>query len=140
MAAQLGATHIVNATAPDTVAQIRAITHGRGADVLFEVVGIEPTVKLAIDVSRDGGRIVLVGNLAANINFPLQKVVTREISILGSLACSGEYPQSLELIANGKIKVDPLIAATAPLSEGAAWFAKLSAPDGGKYLKVILNP
>lgn len=140
MAAQLGATSTVDATAADTAEQIRALTGGRGADVLFEVVGIEPTVNLAIDVARDGARLVLVGNLAASISFPLQQIVTREISVLGSCACAGEYPQSLELIASGQVKVDPLIAATAPLADGADWFAKLSAPDGGKYLKVILNP
>jgi hypothetical protein len=28
----------------------------------------------------------------------------------------------------------------APLAEGAAWFARLSAKDGGKYMKVLLRP
>jgi L-iditol 2-dehydrogenase len=139
-ALELGATDTVMVEDDTTSAKILALTHGRGADVVMEVVGIEPTVKLAIACTRPGARIGLIGNLAPNINLPLQQVVTRELSLLGSCSCAGEYPQSLELITSGQIKVKPLMAATAPLSDGAEWFAKLSAPDGGKYLKVILNP
>jgi L-iditol 2-dehydrogenase len=139
-ALELGATDSVIVNDDTTAAQIMALTHGRGADVVLEVVGIEPTVKLAIACTRPGARISLIGNLAASINLPLQLVVTRELSLLGSCACAGEYPQAIELIASGQIKVGPLTAAVAPLADGAEWFAKLSAPDGGKYLKVILKP
>jgi L-iditol 2-dehydrogenase len=44
------------------------------------------------------------------------------------------------LIARGVIRVDPMISAVAPLAEGAHWFQKLSARDGAKYMKVILQP
>jgi hypothetical protein len=33
-----------------------------------------------------------------------------------------------------------MIETVAPLEDGAAWFEKLSAKDGGKYMKVILQP
>jgi threonine dehydrogenase-like Zn-dependent dehydrogenase len=43
------------------------------------------------------------------------------------------------MIARGTVNVDPLISATAPLSEGASWFTRLH--DGGEGLmKVILRP
>ncbi len=44
----------------------------------------------------------------------------RQIRLQGSCASSGEYPQAMELMANGKIKVKPLITAVAPLSDGPA--------------------
>ena len=34
----------------------------------------------------------------------------------------------------------PMIETVAPLTDGATWFNKLSAKDGGKYMKVILTP
>jgi hypothetical protein len=55
-------------------------------------------------------------------------------------ASAGEYPLCLDLIARGIINVKPMIETVAPLAEGAAWFDKLSAKDGGKYMKVILTP
>ena len=52
-----------------------------------------------------------MGNLAPTTDLPLQTVVTREISLLGSCASCGEYPTCLELMESGKIDVNPLITA-----------------------------
>ena len=70
----------------------------------------------------------------------LVAVVTKELTLLGSCASAGEYPLCLDLIARGIIDVQPMIETVAPLAEGAAWFARLSAKDGGRYMKVILTP
>jgi threonine dehydrogenase-like Zn-dependent dehydrogenase len=73
------------------------------------------------------------------VEFPLQKVVTRELRILGSCAIRGEYEVVLGLLGTGKITVDDQILAIAPLSEGALWFDRLYAKTGGSG-KVILKP
>ena len=52
----------------------------------------------------------------------------------------GAYAIVQALIARGVIDVKPMIETVAPLEDGAAWFEKLSAKDGGKYMKVILQP
>jgi L-iditol 2-dehydrogenase len=83
---------------------------------------------------------VLVGNLAAKTDFPLQAVVTRELTLYGTCSSAGEYPLCLDLISRGIIRVGPMISAVAPLAEGAEWFSRLSARDGGQYMKVILQP
>lgn len=141
LARRLGATHTINSGATDPVAEVARLTGGRGAAVSFEVVGYTPTLNLALSVLERGGTCVLVGNLAPKTqDFPLQAVVTKEISVLGSCSSAGEYPLCLDLIARGVIDVKPMIETVAPLAEGAAWFAKLSAKDGGKYMKVILAP
>jgi L-iditol 2-dehydrogenase len=140
LARELGATATLQVGADDVPAAVRAATAGRGADVVFEVVGIPPTVQLSLEIACRGGAVVLVGNLTPMVEFPLQIAVTRELRIFGSCGSAGEYPDSLELLAQDKIRVAPLISAVAPLDEGAAWFERLSARDGGKYLKVILQP
>ena len=38
------------------------------------------------------------------------------------------------------LALKPMIETVAPLANGASWFEKLSAKDGGKYMKVILTP
>lgn len=136
----LGATHTVKSGSGDAVAEILKLTGGRGADYAFEVVGISPTLQLAIAALRRGGAAVLVGNLSPKTEFPMQAVVTRELTLHGTCGSAGEYPLCLELIAQGHIRVEPMMSAVAPLEEGAAWFEKLSAKDGGQYMKVILTP
>jgi len=114
-------------------------TDNLGTDIAFEVVGITPTIKMAVAVLRKGGSLTLVGNLSPTVEWPLQSIVTREISVYGSCISCGEYPACLEMMARQTINVDALISATAPLAEGPAWFKRLYDKEPG-LLKVILVP
>jgi L-iditol 2-dehydrogenase len=138
-AIRLGASEGLRSDSVNIVNEIRERTNGRGADVVFEVVGIAPTLKLAIECARKGAQVTLIGNLTPHVDFPLQAVVTREITLNGSCASQGEYEASLNLIASGAIKVDPLLSAAVPLAEGAEWFERLYKGEAG-LLKVMLQP
>jgi L-iditol 2-dehydrogenase len=139
LAKQLGADDILNPKNCDAAKEIYAMTGGIGADLAMECVGATSPVKTAINSVRKGGTVTLVGNLSPTIEFPLQPVVTREIAVLGSCASSGEYPACLDLLARGAIKVEPIISAKAPLSEGASWFDRLYKNDPS-LMKVLLEP
>jgi len=139
LACALGADEGLLADHSDVRAEVFDRTDGRGADLVFEVVGLAPATQTAVACLRKGGQLTLVGNLAATIDFPLQAAVTRELTLRGSCASSGEYPACLALMARGAIRVEPLISAAAPLAEGAAGFARLKAGNEG-LMKVILEP
>jgi L-iditol 2-dehydrogenase len=139
MALDLGADVTLKSDACDIVREVHKHTHGRGADVAFEVIGLASTITIAINSLRKGGFLTLIGNVTPNITLPLQSIVTRQIRLQGSCAICGEYPQVLDMIAKGKLHVNGLISATVPLSEGAEWFKKLYNKEPG-LLKVILNP
>jgi L-iditol 2-dehydrogenase len=100
---------------------------------------MDVSVNTAISAVRRGGKAVLLGNLSPSIDFPLQKVVTGEIKILGSCAICGEYEAILNFLKLGKLSVDDQIFAVAPLSEGAEWFDRLYKKEAGPG-KVILVP
>jgi threonine dehydrogenase-like Zn-dependent dehydrogenase len=119
--------------------KINALTYDRGADLAFEAVGKSESVNMAIDLLRKGGTAMLVGNTSTRIDFPLQKVVTRELKILGSCAIRGEYETVLQMIDTGRIDVSDQISAVAGLSDGALWFDKLRRHPG-ELSKVILIP
>ena len=140
LARQLGATHTFNSRNTDVIPAIAALTGGEGADLAFEVVGISPTVQTAIAALRRGGHAVLVGNLSAKTDFPLQAVVTRELTLHGTCGSAGEYPLCLDLVARGVIQVEPIISAIAPLEQGVEWFNRLSGKEGAHLMKVILTP
>ena len=139
LAQELGADLCINPKTHDTVKSIQEATEGRGVDVTMEVVGATPTVKSAIESTRKGGHVTLVGNLAPEVDFPLQSVVTRELTIFGSCASNGEYPECIDLLARGIIQVDPLISAKDTLEKGAEWFERLYTAESG-LMKVILQP
>lgn len=139
LAGKMGATATVNSAAGDGLKAIMELTAGRGADAAFEAVGVSATVALALGGLRKGGALVLVGNVAPLIDFPLQTAVTREISIFGSCASRGDYPAVLEMMARGRLQPDALISAVAPLAEGPKWFERLYQKEAG-LLKVLLTP
>lgn len=138
-AIEFGADHAIKADAPDVVDQIYALTHGRGADAAVEAVGITPTIDLTIKAVRKGGKVALVGNLSPKIELPLQAVVTRQITLYGSCASAGEYPACLDMIANGRVRVDEMISAVVPLADAAIWFERLYKGEPG-LKKVIVTP
>jgi L-iditol 2-dehydrogenase len=137
LAADLGADGAIKAD--EILQRIHENTAGRGVDVVFEAVGRNETVAAAIDCVSKGGKVTLIGNIAPEVSMPLQKVVTRQIRLQGSCASAGEYPQAIELISTGKIKVGPLITAIAPLSDGPVWFQRLYEREPN-LMKVILDP
>ena len=140
IAREVGAHHTINSGGgADVPAAIKKLTENRGADIAFECVGIEPTVRAAIAGVRKGGTVTLVGNLAKDVSVPLQQVVTRQIRLQGSCASAGEYPECLELIASGKVNVDRFISATDSLEKGAEWFDRLYKREAG-LMKVVLKP
>ena len=139
LAQELGADQTYVPGKDDVAALVHEATDGGGAHVSVEAVGVTDTVRLAVDVLRMGGSTCLVGNISPDVNFPLQSVVTRELSVYGSCASAGEYEQALEAVAVGKIKVDPIISAVADLKDGASWFKRLYDNKEG-LLKVVLRP
>jgi L-iditol 2-dehydrogenase len=139
LACRLGADESLSPKEVDVVAEVLRRTDGRGADVVMEAVGKPETVSMAIASVRKGGSVGLVGNLTPEVPLPLQAVVTREITLYGSCASSGEYPACLEMIARGTINVEALISAVVPLDEAPAWFDRLYQGEDG-LMKVILKP
>ena len=139
LAQTLGAELGINPNTTDALTAIREATAGRGADVSMEVVGTTSPVQTAIAGTRKGGHVTLIGNLAPTVEFPIQSVVTRELTVYGSCASNGEYPDCIDLLANGTIQVEPLISAKATLEEGPDWFDRLYAAETG-LMKVILKP
>jgi threonine dehydrogenase-like Zn-dependent dehydrogenase len=138
-AAKLGATHTVNSAAENAAETIARLTHGRGADLAIEAVGLAATVHLALRCVRKGANVTLVGNVAPNVEFPLQVAVTRELTIHGSCASAGEYPACLDMMARGELQAAPLLSAAAPLAAGAEWFDRLYRNEPG-LMKVVLTP
>jgi L-iditol 2-dehydrogenase len=138
-AKNIGADETLLLSGNDLVKEILHQTEGRGVDLVLEAVGRQETIAASIASVRKGGTVTLIGNISPEVKIPLQAVVSRQIRLQGSCASSGEYPQAMELLANGKIKVKSLITAVAPLEDGPRWFERLHAGEPN-LMKVVLDP
>jgi L-iditol 2-dehydrogenase len=138
-ARRMGASDTVNSGSGDASSEILARIGARGADLVFEAVGMGVTVDLAAGVAAKGGHVVLVGNLEPHVKLPLQAVVTRQLTMAGSAASSGEYPRCLEMIDKRLVDVRSVVSAVAPLAKGPEWFRRLRSGEGD-LLRVVLEP
>jgi L-iditol 2-dehydrogenase len=139
LAKKLGATDSLNPSRDDIPRSVIEMTNGTGADVAVDAVGATAPIKTCIASVRKGGAVTLIGNITPSIDLPLQPVVTRELSLYGSCASNGEYPECIALMASGDIQVEPIISVKASLDEGPRWFERLYGKEPG-VMKVVIQP
>jgi threonine dehydrogenase-like Zn-dependent dehydrogenase len=124
--------------ADDVAAHVRASTGELGADVVFDAVGTDATRRQAIDLVASGGRVVLVGLHAEESQVPINVVIRREVSLLGSFAYTPNiFAAALGWLAAGRIAIDPWLL-KAPLAEGGACFERLLGKPG-PVAKILLH-
>ncbi len=139
LAASLGADKTFDPRATEIAEQVQALTGDAGAALAIDAVGVDQTLGAAVDCLAKQGVCVLVGNFRPMAALPLQRAVVREITLRGSCASAGEYPECIGLLESGAVRTDPLISAVAPLTDGPLWFKRLQSGEPG-LLKVILQP
>ncbi len=118
LAKEFGATDFVNAgTSGNPVADVQALSGGRGADVAFEVIGLGATIEQAMQMTRVGGETVLVGvprmDVMLNVNPAFNFIYTAKTvkgCWYGSSNVHREVPKLLELYKKGDLKLDELIS------------------------------
>jgi NDMA-dependent alcohol dehydrogenase len=122
-ARQFGATHTVNASGGDPVAEVRALTGGRGVDYAIEVVGLPKTVRQAYDCLAKRGVAVVVGvaPFTTEVSVPVMSLVYEERVLTGSVYGSArprqDLPRLIDLYRAGRLKLDELLTRRYPFAE-----------------------
>jgi S-(hydroxymethyl)glutathione dehydrogenase / alcohol dehydrogenase len=136
LATQFGATQALNASESDPATAVRGLTEGRGADVTFEVIGLEPTINQAVDMTRNGGETILVGIPRLDVTLSLPAALTflyRNKTLrgcwYGSSNVERDVPKLLDLYNRGELKLDELISREIKLEEINDAFAAMEAGE-----------
>jgi S-(hydroxymethyl)glutathione dehydrogenase/alcohol dehydrogenase len=114
-AMKFGATHSVNASDRDPVAQVKELTGGRGADYTFEVFGSADTVKAAYDMCGKAGTVTVVGiaPIGAEASINAVDIVRNEKTMrgtyYGSARSSTDMPKMVDMYLSGKLNLDDLV-------------------------------
>ena len=114
------------------------LTEERGADIVYDAVGSQSSFARAMELVRKGGRIMVIGNHARIIDFPLQRCITEQIDVQFSYSSAGEYPVCLQAIAEGRADLTGLWQSFS-LEEGPGVFERLIQRDES-LTKAILIP
>ena len=138
LATRLRATHTLVAD-ESTLAAVKALTAGRGADYVFEAAGAEAALQLALDVTRPGGQLVILGKTAVNRKVSLrfgslmgEKRIVR--SSYGGARPHRDFPWLARLYLEGKLDLDTLISARLPLERINDGFAAMRQGVGIRHV------
>ena len=139
LAVELGAHHAV-APGDEANGLLAELTHGLGADIVYECVGRPFAVQSAVDLARRGGSMCLIGLADGDAPISPGAWLVKEISVTSSLAyLHEEFETSMGMMADGRIVVDPLHTSTVGLDELDTVFADL-ASGYSTELKVLVDP
>lgn len=138
LAAVLGADAIV---APDEAAEHSlAVTRGVGLDVVIEASGVASLLQTAIDLTRAGGTVTLLSYLSRPSEINGARLMARETRLVGANAYTrSDFARTMALIADGRVRVEPMHTRTVGLAELPGALADLAAGTGTD-VKVLVDP
>lgn len=135
-ALKYGADAVLDAAADDVVTQVREAL-GESADVVFDCVAVNSTVRTAIEMASKGGTVVVVGVPAGDVTIPLPIVQDHQIRIQGSATYLPEdYDESIRLLLDGAVRAEDIVTAEVPMTRAGDAY-ELSA--GGQHIKVLVT-
>jgi (R,R)-butanediol dehydrogenase / meso-butanediol dehydrogenase / diacetyl reductase len=139
LALELGA-HVAVAPGEQADQAIRERTHGLGADIVYECVGRPFAVQSAVDLARRGGSMCLIGLAESDASISPGAWLIKEISVTSSLAyLHEEFEMAMGMMADGRVRVDPLHTATVDLGGLDHALADL-ASGTSEQTKVLVDP
>jgi threonine dehydrogenase-like Zn-dependent dehydrogenase len=132
----------VNASDCNPVEQIRELTRGRGVDVALELVGLQVTMRQAVQSLAVLGRAALVGLTRETFEVaPYADLLNKETEIIGvSDHLASEIPVLLDLVRTGKLDLSQGIIRTVPLEAGVVNGVLDRLEKFGDEVRVVITP
>jgi L-iditol 2-dehydrogenase len=108
------------------------------ADVVIECSGSEAGIASGLAAARRGGRYVQMGVVGGEATIPFDLVCFHELTITSGFASTpSSWATALELVADRRIVLEPLLSEVVPLAEWERAFAATRSAEG---IKFVLDP
>lgn len=111
---------------------------GLGADGVVDATGVSISLSTALDLVRPGGWISKVGWGPQPLNFSLDRLVQKNITLQGSFSHNWPiWERVIRLISTGALDVRPITGGVWPIAE---WREAFETMHSGKIVKAVLRP
>lgn len=139
VAAQFGATHVINSNSENAEAAVKALTGGKGVDTAIEAVGVPATFELCEAIIAAGGHIANVGVHGKSVELHLETLWAQNITITTRLVDTVTTPMLLKTVQSKKLQPEKLITHRFKLSEIMEAYDTFQHASREKALKVIMT-
>lgn len=139
IAKECGIAQTINYHNEDVVERARQLTDG-GPEIIIETSGSNAALNMAVQALKPTGRIVAVSWYnGANVDVAMNTLIVKDAELVGSLASPNSFTPVLRYMAEGKLKVKPLITHIKPLEELPDVIRMIRAKKEMR-IKVLLRP
>jgi alcohol dehydrogenase len=138
-AQEFGADVTINNGRENALAVVNELTHGLGADVVVEAVGLPETFELCTELVRPGGHVANVGVHGHPATLHLETLWTKDLTITTGLVDTFSTPRLLQLIAEGRLDATPFATHRFALDETLDAYDTFAAAAETDALKVVLE-
>lgn len=141
LARELGATHSVDASSGDPVAQIKDMTDGEGVDYSFEAIGLKNVAEQCFDAIKRGGVATIIGMvpLGQKLEIPAHELLSEKVlqgSSMGSNRFRIDMPALVDFYMQGRLKLDEMVTRTGALEDVNEAFRAMKA---GEVARTVLT-
>ena len=137
-AQRFGAAATINVSKQNLVEAIQEETGGWGVDVAFECAGHASSVRGCLEAVRPMGRYTQVGICGRDIEFPIDQIFYKQLTLCGSICYTAQtWDRMMNIYKQGRIRLDDLISEKLPISD---WRRAFELCTEKKALKVLMYP
>lgn len=137
LARELGFQKLVDVQRQDVVEAVRELGAGRDPQLVVESAGAAASLEQCLRLAPRGGTVLQIGLYGKPVPVPVDTLVLKEIRLIGSFSSTPtSWATSLELMASGEVRTEPLVTSKRPLEEWAEAFRAARQKGEGKILLV----
>lgn len=108
-----------------------------GADIVFEAVGSDTSAKLALDLARPGGKVIVLGVFEHDVIINMMAIVRKELQVMGSWTCVFSFEETMLLMKSQKLDTASLITHRYKFDDAVKAFQEASTDKSGRIKTVI---
>ncbi|GAA0063283.1 2,3-butanediol dehydrogenase [Clostridium sp. CTA-1] len=140
-AKRAGADVVLDPNEVNIPEEIKKLTGGVGVDAAFETTGAKIGFDTGLESLKYEGTMVITSIWEKDTNFNPNVLVFTEKKIVGTLAYRHEFPATMALMKDGRIKTEGYITKKIALDDIVEeGFGALTGPEKKKHVKILVTP
>ena len=134
------ADYILDPSEVDVVEEVKKLTNGEGVDVAFECTSVNKVLDTMVEACRPTAKVVIVSIWSHPATINVHSVVMKELDVRGTIAYCNDHAETIKLVEEGKINLEPFITQRIKLDELISEGFERLIHNNESAVKIIVNP
>ena len=119
---------------------MKKLTNGEGVDVAFECTSVNKVLDTMVEACRPTAKVVIVSIWSHPATINVHSVVMKELDVRGTIAYCNDHAETIKLVEEGKINLEPFITQRIKLDELISEGFERLIHNNESAVKIIVNP